>query len=80
MDALVARCSRYSGFNLEWSMKGEVLTIEDKAKGGQSRLSVTPFLSGNALREVYGRLHHWAVTVEEQNLMLEAIKAAQPAV
>lgn len=74
MDEIVKRCSKFSGYNLQWRVRngeyGKVLIIEDPAKP-DSTLVVSATSYG--LHEVYGRLRHWAITNEEQEVMRKAL-------
>ena len=73
VDQIVARCSSFSGYNLQWEVANGVLRIEDPQEGGNSTLTLS--LTFGDLREVYGRLRHWAVTVEEQNVLIQLLES-----
>ena len=72
MDSVVARCSRFSGYNLSWRVEdrpyGRVLVIEDPSKGGSSRLCVCE--DGH---ESYGRCRHWAISRTELAIFMVAL-------
>jgi hypothetical protein len=76
MDQIVARCSKFSGYNLTWKVEdkghGKVLIIEDPAHAGPSTLALS--LTPGYLYEVYGRLRHWAITADEQKVMIAALQ------
>ena len=77
MEALVERCSEYSGWDLSWCM--EVNGVRDslvlmEAGKPKSKLVVSLDLTGNGLEEYSGRLSHWAITPEEQKAMIQALK------
>ena len=74
VDAIVERCSRYSGWVLQWEIKGTCLDIWDPKDYGKSYLSVSLGVSGCGLYEVYGRLRHWAITVEEQSVLIRMLQ------
>jgi hypothetical protein len=82
LDVLVARCSRFSGWALQWEMDGDVLHIFDPKDRGRSRLSVCRMFPEDpasfALRELYGRIRHWAITWEERLVMSEMLGYQPP--
>ena len=69
VDDVVARCSRYSGFNLRWKLVEDQLTIWDPRDYHNSVLIVTPYRFTGGVREVYGRLWQWAITPEESEVL-----------
>ena len=56
LDALCARCSRFSGYALTWSINKKVLTIEDKENPNLSKEAQLSFMlhSPGGLQELYG--------------------------
>lgn len=87
MDDVCARCSKFSGHNLTWSITtgratgAKLLTIEDKADKSDNlkpRLTVMLALPDSSiLRAIYGRLQQWDVTVEEQTVMVAELQKAE---
>ncbi len=72
IDEIVARCAKYSGWELEWKLEtardgSPKLEISDPADYGRSALIVMahPVLT-DRVREIYGRLWHWAISHEEK--------------
>ena len=75
MDDIVVRCSTFSGWNLTWKVElvagVPCLMIEDPTN---RRSALTVMLRGCmdkhfGLREVHGRLGHYAITPEEERVM-----------
>ncbi len=73
LDDIVARCSRFSGYELQFELKADCLRIWDPKALGRSQLAVVLAPGGNSLREAYGRLRHWAITLQEQDVMVRAL-------
>lgn len=73
LNDIVARCSKFSGYNLVASINDGVLTIEDKAVGGASWLVLT-LGPCDTLREVYGRLRQWGINGREYEVLVGALK------
>ena len=76
LDDIVARCSRFSGFNLQWKMDDNQLIIwdpQDQTVGNQSRLvlAIDDLLLP---REVYGRLRQWAISPAELEVMARKLR------
>lgn len=71
---VIARCSRFSGLALvhrEEVMGGvRCLTIGDPSHGSKYDLTLSVGVGGRHLREVYGRMRHWEITKEEQDVLL----------
>lgn len=82
LNDIAARCSKFSGFNLQVKVEaGAVKTVtffdpEDTTLGSQSRLVLYAGIGGLSIRESYGRMSHWAITPEEQQVILQELKAS----
>ena len=74
MRALVERCSRFSGWNLTWRRRKGTIELFDPADWGKSAVVVCA--RGLVLYEAYGRLRHWGVTAQEQEMLLRALQPA----
>lgn len=79
IQAIAARCSKFSGWNLTVKlgrMGGQpVLEFFDPADASsQSRLIVCIGI-GRSLTEVYGRMRHWGIDLEEQLVMRDTLLA-----
>ena len=76
LNELVARCSKYSGFNLVATLEnGPKLTIADPNNFHLSALVLTLGVGGLFVHEAYGRMHHWAITREEQEILRQVLLA-----
>jgi hypothetical protein len=85
VDAIVARCSRHSGWTLqwEWTKHGSIRiwdpktsdpALYDQSKCPSSTLVLDLYDGQNiCLREVYGRMRNWAIDHLEQAVIAEAI-------
>ena len=74
---IAARCSKFSGWNLTFRLGkiGSLPALEffdPNDNSGQSRLVVGIDAHG-LLSEVYGRLRHWGIDMEEQRVMRDAL-------
>lgn len=83
---IAARCSKFSGWNLTVKLCApstgyhshrfqpmlEFFDPDDSS--GQSRMviGISPY---NTLTEVYGRMRHWAIDLEEQRVMRDTLLA-----
>jgi hypothetical protein len=71
------RCSKYSGGNLAVEIEDEVLTFVNADDFNVPVVSVakcgSPFTERFWLREVYGRMHHLGITVEEQHIIIDVL-------
>jgi len=76
IEDIVARCSKFSGWNLTYVVEGSKLSIWDPKDMGKSRLTVCLMWweGSQVLHEVYGRLRHWAISPEEQMVMVELLR------
>jgi hypothetical protein len=70
------RCSRFAGWKLTVRVKDGQIEFSDPDQTGQSWLFVRLSPSGFSLVEVYGRMKHWAITVEEQAVMKAVLTKA----
>jgi hypothetical protein len=82
LQAIVARCSRFSGYRLESRFEQSrtgtwLLVIEDPAVVTRSTLVLARHLVPGLLREVYGRLRHWGITPKEEQVLLQALQAVE---
>ena len=74
IDEVVARCSKYSGFKLEWRIRKCVLEIEEPGKP-QSCLALKLYHpESDVLYEVYGRMRHWGISLEEKTVLAAALR------
>jgi hypothetical protein len=71
---VVARCCQRTGLKLKERIEvlGGVrcLTIGDPSHGSKYDLTLSVGVGGRHLREVYGRMRHWGITREEQDVLL----------
>jgi hypothetical protein len=80
MDALVARCSRYSGWDLSWrlvSWTPESVCIRISDPKDPRSICVFGLFPGSeySVREVYGRTRHWAISFQEQTMMVRFMRS-----
>lgn len=74
LDDIAARCSTFSGWKLRWEIKDGAVHFWDPKDSGKSRLSISLlFPDSRILRERYGRMWHWAITCEEQEVIARAL-------
>jgi len=74
LDDIAARCSKFSGWDLQWEIEGGAVHFWDPKDSGKSRLSVSLlFPDSPILHDRYGRLWHWAITREEQEVIARAL-------
>jgi len=73
IDSILKRCSKYSGWNLivTTDVHGN-LWFKDPGAGGESWLILS--LRGNFLYEVYGRMSHWGISLEEKLAIVDYMK------
>jgi hypothetical protein len=76
IEDIVARCSTFSGYKLQYELKPDSLRIWDPKAVGRSQLVVVLGSGGFGLHETYGRLRHWAITRQEQDVMIAALTPA----
>jgi hypothetical protein len=79
LQDVVDRCSRFSGYRLEYRFEeshgDRLLVIEDPSVGPHSSLVVKIHPACDlVLYEVYGRLRHWGVTLDEEEVMRAALQ------
>ncbi len=75
---VVARCSRFSGFNLVYKITGgSHPTVEICEPGRADSKCVFGLLTENLLSEIYGRKSHWGITIPEQFVIAAALRAAR---
>jgi hypothetical protein len=83
---ITARCSKFSGWNLKAVLSGPATNVkhvgnpaleffDPEDRTGQSRLMLHIDRHG-LLGEVYGRMAHWGITLEERQVLQEALLAA----
>lgn len=78
MDALVERCSKFSGWKLAWKVERsangvKVLSIAEPGQD-KSRLDLCITGDGN-LYELYGRMAGWGITLQDRLVLREALLA-----
>jgi hypothetical protein len=74
LNTIAERCSRFSGWDLQWKIEGGRISFWDPKDSGKSRLSLClMFPDSPILRETYGRMWHWAITREEQAVIARAL-------
>ena len=74
IDDIVVRCSKYSGFKLEWRIREGLLEIEEPGKP-KSLLSLRLYHpEGHSLYEVYGRMRHWCISTREMLVLAAALQ------
>jgi hypothetical protein len=89
---IAARCSKFSGWNLKVILDGPAVNekhvgnhpviefFDPEDRTGQSRLMLHIDRHG-LLGEIYGRTAHWGITLEERQVLRDALlAAAAPAV
>ena len=77
IDDIVARCSKFSGWKLEYRVEaGPVIRIFQD--GTPDATCSFGLISGTSLlSEVYGRLSHWGIDLEEQVVIAQLLKTHQ---
>ena len=73
VQAVVDRCSGFSGYKLEYRINKDTLVIEDPKHVGPSTLVLA-----RDGREVYGRLKHWDISRRELGTLVGYLKAHTP--
>ena len=80
LNDIAARCSKFSDFNLRVEVENadvkKVVFFDprDTSIGSQSRLVLYAGPCGLGIREAYGRMHHWAITPEEEQVILRELQ------
>ena len=76
LEQITQRCSGFSGFNLQAIVsRGQIEFVDpnDNSTGHQSRLVLGTERPGGRLYEIYGRMHHWGMSLEEKLILKKII-------
>lgn len=79
IQAIVDRCSQFTGWRLVFEVKEGIFTMWDPREPGKSLFAFGLFFrNGVILSEVYGRTRHVGLTLRDNLIIAEAIRESLP--